>query len=71
MMDDCPLPRQGISALIEDESDMALAWNAVKGQVTNILSKLGANDRTQAVTWRLNAGSLNSSSPEMALKSTL
>jgi len=35
---------------------LSLTEDAVKGQVRNILSKLGANDRTQAVTMALKRG---------------
>ena len=35
---------------------LSVTEDAVKGQVRNILSKLGANDRTQAVTMALKRG---------------
>ena len=38
---------------------LSLTEDAVKGQVRNILSKLGANDRTQAVTMALKRGIIN------------
>jgi len=37
-------------------SDLALTDETVKGHVKNILSKLGANDRTHAVTIALKRG---------------
>jgi DNA-binding NarL/FixJ family response regulator len=50
-VDDPPiLRRQEIAA------PLSVTEHAVKGQVRNILSKLGANDRTQAVTMALKRG---------------
>ena len=46
--DDCPQPRQ----------QLALAEGTVKNHVSNILSKLGARDRTQAVLSALELGLL-------------
>ena len=43
--------------LIADQ--MKIALNTVKGHVKNILSKLGANDRTHAVTVALKRGIIN------------
>jgi two-component system, NarL family, response regulator len=57
-VDDHPLLREGIAAPVNAAiaGRLSITEETVKSHVTNILAKLGANDRTHAVTLALKRG---------------